>query len=129
MFDEREKRLTCFLGYINNIDTYSFNIDDASQIKLNSTNTFSNNGAILLKTFSNKIEYYLNNYNYMKTESLVCFIDYYSEKSNCVKYNFQTNTFSEYIIYFSLNNCKSTSKHLFNIEKIDYHIFLYCFHS
>ena len=128
MFDEKEKRLTCFLGYINNIVSYSFNIDDASNIINNSSKIFSNNGAILLKTISNK-KIDLDNWCYIKYESLVCFIDYYTEKGNCIKYNFQTNTFSEYIIYTSLNNCKSTSSNLFNIEKIEDSFFLYCFHS
>jgi len=82
----------------------------------------------LLKTISNK-KRDLDNWYYIKYESLICFIYYYTEKCNCIKYNFQTNTFSEYFIYISLKNCKSTSSNLFNIEKIEDSFFLYCFHS
>ena len=130
MFDEREKRLTCFLGYINNIVSYSFNIDDASNIINNSSKIYSNNGAILLKTISSKkTVYILDNLYDIKSEALVCFIDGYTENSNCIKYNFQTNTFSEYIIYTSLTNCISNPSNLFNIEKLEYVFFLYCFHN
>ena len=130
MFDEKEKRLTCFLGHINNIVSYSFNIDDASNIINNSSKIYSNNGAILLKTISSKkIVYILDNLYNIKSESLVCFIDGYTENSNCIKYNFQTNTFSEYIIYTSLTNCISNPSNLFNIEKLEFVFFLYCFHN
>ena len=130
MHDQREKRLTCFLGYINNIVSYSFNIDDASNIINNSSKIFSNNGAISLKTISSKkYVYILDNWYDIKYESIICFIDYNSEDCNCIRYNFQTNSFSEYIINNSLNNCKLTSSNLFNIEKIEPHFFLYCFHT
>jgi hypothetical protein len=125
LFDEKEKRLTCFLGHINNIVSYSFNIDDASNIINNSSKIYPNNGAILLKTISSKkIVYILDNLYNIKSESLVCFIDGITENSNCIKYNFQTNTFSEYIIYTSLTNCISNPSNLFNIEKIEF-VFFY----
>ena len=125
MFDEREKRLTCFLGYINNIVSYSFNIDDASNIINNSSKIYSNNGAKLLKTISSKKKVYiLDNLYVIKSESLICFIDGFTENSNCIKYNFQTNTFSEYIIYTNLTNCISNPSNLFNIEKLEFVFFI-----
>ena len=84
----------------------------------------------MLKTISSKkIVYILDKLYDIKSESLVCFIDGYTENSNCIKYNFQTNTFSEYIIYTSLTNCISNPSNLFNIEKLEFVFFLYCFHN
>ena len=60
----------------------------------------------------------------IKSESLVCFINGFTENINCIKYNFQTNTFSEYIIYTNLTNCISTPSNLFNIEKLEF-VFFY----
>jgi len=121
MESKKEKEiLSCFIGFVNKINAYTFTLDiNNEKIKLYSNKTISNNGAKILKTISSTRNF---SYNII-SNSLVCFIDYFYDNSSCIKYNIENYQTIEYP-----NSHLSISTNLF-IEEADYQYFIFNFYS
>ena len=116
----KEEKLSCFIGYVNKINVYTFTYDyNNEKLKLYSNKIISNNGAKILKTISSTV-YSSSN---AISNSLVCFIDYFYDNSSCIKYNLENYQTTEYP-----NPHLSISTNLF-IEKADYQYFIFNFYS
>lgn len=121
MESKKEKEiLSCFIGYVNKINAYTFIYDyNNEKIKLYSNKTISHNGAKILKTITSTV-YSSDN---VISNSLVCFIDYFYDNSSCIKYNIENYQTIEYP-----NSHLSISTNLF-IEEADYQYFIFNFYS
>ena len=107
----KEKTLTCFIGYtFNYIIAYSFTFNSNNIINLDSSKIINNYGKKLSKTISNSFFSSI----YSISDTLVCFVDYFTDKNNCIIYN---------LGYYLLN-----IKHLF-MKETEFNYFLYIFYS